>query len=152
MKKGLLVLMMLTMSVLLVSCSGETGKDEKNKENVLIDTVGLKVVYKGGSNENTDKVKEGKMVFSIENKSDENIVVQQSGLRVNGKEVEEGIVSFGIDIGANKKEDNVRLLINDFDGYKFPELKGDVQMVVKVLDGDTFMDKDEIKVVFPFEQ
>lgn len=89
------------------------------------------------------------IVFEIENKLDKTITVQARDVSADGYMVDETILVMSQDVVGGKKAKAV-LSIEDFDGYDFPELEEDLEMVLHVLDEETYdsIGEHEVNITF----
>lgn len=75
------------------------------------------------------------ITFDVENNLDHSIEVQARSLSVDGTMVDEATYSMSQEVAAGKNAKAV-LTIEDFDGYDFPEMEEDFEMVLHIFSWD----------------
>lgn len=115
--------------------------DNENIKVTLIDVVKKKDDIFG----NEIRVK-----FEVENKMDQAIEVQARQVSADGKMVDETILSMSTEIAPGKIADAV-LTISDFEGYDFPALEDNLEMILHVFSWDNMDFTEEHKVVVNFK-
>ncbi len=89
------------------------------------------------------------VVFDVENKSKENIGVQARSVSVDGRMVDETIISMSQDVAAGKTA-AAKLTMREMDGYEFPEFKSDLEMGLFIYSSDNITNTEEIPVKVKF--
>lgn len=111
----------------------DTGKTEYNQDIVNDEVVKAKLM----SIEHiiNKDVNEEKYVvsFDIENKLDKTIAVQAREVSINGRMVDEGLLTMSTDISAHKTA-AAKLEIQDYSSGELPELTGDLEMDLYIID------------------
>ena len=77
------------------------------------------------------------VVFEVENKLDQMITVQARDVSADGYMVDETILAMSQDVVGGKKAKAV-LSIEDFEGYDFPELEENLEMVLHIFEEETY--------------
>lgn len=89
------------------------------------------------------------VVFDVENKSSEKIGVQARSVSVDGRMVDETILSMSQDVAAGKTA-SAKLTIREMEGYEFPEFKSDLEMGLFVYSSENITNAEEIPVKVKF--
>lgn len=126
----------------------EATTDSKDINQVVVDNEQYKATLLNIVKKSDDTWgNEINVTFEIENKTDLLITAQANNVSADGYMVDETILSMSQDVAAGKKAKAV-LTISEFEGYDFPELKNDFEMVLNVFNGDTFdtLGEHDVKV------
>ncbi|PTY92935.1 hypothetical protein [Heyndrickxia sporothermodurans] len=75
------------------------------------------------------------VVFEIQNKTDRNLEFQARSVSVDGKMVDETILSMSQEISPGKTAD-ARLTMTEFEGYELPALEKDLELELHGFDWD----------------
>lgn len=89
------------------------------------------------------------VVFDVENKSKENIGVQARSVSVDGRMVDETIISMSQDVAAGKTA-AAKLTMREMEGYEFPEFKSDLEMGLFIYSSENITNTEEIPVKVKF--
>lgn len=87
--------------------------------------------------------------FEVENKREDTIEVQARQVSIDGKMVDETILSMSTEIAPGKLADAV-LTINEFEGHEFPALEENLEMVLHIFSWDNmdFEEDHNVKIEF----
>lgn len=134
-----------------VDATVENEKDEENEVNqVIVDNdsynITLLEILKKTDDIFGDSIE---IVYEVENHLDKTITLQARDVSADGYMVDETLVSMSQDVVGGKKAKAV-LSIHDFEGYDFPVLEEDFEMVLHVFDTDSWdtIEDHEVKVAF----
>ncbi|WJY27524.1 MULTISPECIES: hypothetical protein [Sporosarcina] len=75
------------------------------------------------------------VIFDVENKRQDKIEVQARSVSADGRMVDETLLSMSQEVAAGKSA-KATLSIEDYEGYKFPELNSDLEMELHVFSWD----------------
>lgn len=171
MKKALILLSSLLVATTLVACgeteeqpkevskvekeSNETESNEQegreateeSYDQVLIDSDIATVNLEGISKVSDDIFGDSHVIkVSIENKSDDTIVIQTDKVSVDGLMVTDNVF-FSEEVAAGKRA-NGKIEIQMFDDEELPPLDEELEMVLKVIDEETYetIEEDQINI------
>lgn len=87
--------------------------------------------------------------FEVENKTDHPIEVQARQVSADGKMIDETILSMSTEVAPGKIADAV-LTISDYEGYEFPALEDNLEMILHIFswENEDFSEDHEVKVHF----
>lgn len=137
MKKIICMFIAVIMLVLVSACGeGKVNSIEEGKEveinEKLLDNEDVELIAKSITKEINKKEQEMyRVLFDVENKYKEEIVVKVEGVSFDGNEIETALYSMSNNIKSKDKKELV-LDITDFDGYELPELKKEIELDVRV--------------------
>lgn len=129
----------------------ENDNEEENEVNqVIVDNDSYKVtlleILKKTDEIFGDSIE---VVYEVENHLDKTITLQARDVSADGYMVDETLLSMSQDVVGGKKAKAV-LSIHDFEGYDFPELEEDIEMVLHIFDAESWdtIEDHEVKVSF----
>lgn len=163
------ILLLVTAAIFLLSACGETNEEPKevskvekesneseNNESeetegeasydeVLIDSDIAKITLEGISNVTDDIFGDSHVIkVSIENKSDDTIVIQTDQVSVDGLMVTDNVF-FSEEVAGGKKA-NGKIEIQVFDDEELPPLDEELEMILKVISEETYETIEEEKI------
>lgn len=137
MHRFMYIILIMIMSVVLVACGDdkvlliEKGEEVKiNEELISNDEVEIiaQSIFKEKNDREQDKYN---ILFNVTNKYDEEIIVKVESVAFDGEELDSALYSMKNEIKANDMKE-LTLNITDFDGYKLPELQGEIELNIRV--------------------
>lgn len=88
--------------------------------------------------------------FDVENKREDSIEAQARSVSLNGRMVDEGLLTMSQEIAPGKVAEAV-LEIQDYEGNELPALEGDFEMSLYIFSWDDFEYEEEVPVNVSFE-
>lgn len=85
------------------------------------------------------------VIFEVENKLDHQIAVQARQVSADGEEIDETILSMSQNVDPGKKEKAVLQVLN-MDGYEFPNIEENFEMILHVISFENFNYMEEYPV------
>ena len=122
----------------------EVNKEVANSENIHATLISVEHIVDKEWDEEKIEVK-----FEVENKRQDTIDVQAREVSVDGKMVDEGILTMSQEISAGKMADAV-LTIQDYEGGELPELKENLEMILHIFSWDDMEFAEDHKVIIDF--
>lgn len=124
---------------------GEEAEEEESYDEVLIDSDTAKVTLESISKVEDSMFDEEYHVIklAIENKSDKTIVIQSDEVSIDGLMVTDNAF-FSEEVAGGKKA-NGKMQIQFFD-EDLPPLDEELEMILKVIDGETFETMEDEKI------
>jgi|SRR5690625_1853921 len=123
----------------------EEVEEESSYDQVLIDSDTASVSLEGISKVSDDIFGDSHVIkVSIENKSDETIVIQTDQVSVDGLMVTDNVF-FSEEVAAGKKA-NGKIEIQMFDDEELPPLDEELEMILKVINEETYDTIEEEKI------
>lgn len=119
--------------------------EEESYNEVLIDSDITTITLEGISNVTDDIFGDSHVIkVSIENKSDDTIVIQTDQVSVDGLMVTDNVF-FSEEVAAGKKA-NGKIEIQVFDDEELPPLDEELEMILKVISEETYETIEEEKI------
>lgn len=89
------------------------------------------------------------VTFDVENKRGDTIAFQAREVSINGRMVDESLLSMSTDVAAGKSA-TAELDIQDYTGGELPALEGDFEMILYVFDWETmeYSQEEPVSVTF----
>jgi hypothetical protein len=89
------------------------------------------------------------VLFDIENRRSDTIVAQAREVSADGRMIDETILSMSDEIAPGKKG-YAKLTISEYEGYDFPEITSDFEMILHVFSWDDYdwVDDNRVQVSF----
>ena len=122
----------------------EVNKEVANTDNIYAKLVSVEHIVDKEWNEEKIEIK-----FEVENKRQDTIEVQARQVSVDGKMVDENLLSMSTTVAPGKKADAV-LTIQDYKGGDLPEMNDNLEMVLHVFSWDNynFEENHNVKIDF----
>lgn len=123
----------------------EINKEVANTENIYAKLVSIEhIVDKEWDEERIE------VTFDVENKRQDTIEVQARQVSIDGKMVDEALLSMSTEIAPGKKADAV-LTIQDYSGGELPEMKDNLEMVLHTFSWDNYDFEEDHNVTIDFK-
>ncbi|WP_455675153.1 hypothetical protein [Pradoshia sp.] len=110
----------------------EVNKEVANTENIYAKLVSIEHIVDKDWNEEKIEV-----TFEVENKRQDSVEVQARQVSIDGKMVDESLLSMSTTIAPGKKADVV-LSIQDYSGGELPEMNENLEMILHVFSWDNY--------------